>query len=65
MRDWGGLVTLGHGKIVELAARGGRGEVLCEFYRRRYEFSREDVERILPGMGEEKPPGESCGPISA
>jgi len=61
----GGLVALGHGKIVELAARGERGEVLCEFYRKRYEFGRDDVERILSGMGEEKPPGESCGRISA
>jgi hypothetical protein len=61
----GGLVARGHGKIVKLAARGGRGEVLWELYRMRYEFSREDVERILPEMGEEKPPDGLCGRISA
>ena len=47
------IVALGRDEIVALAARQEKADVLCEFCRERYEFSREGLERILSEMGEE------------
>ena len=53
------LFALGRNEIAGLAAKQERADVLCEFCRERYEFSREELERILTQTGEEKPPGGS------
>jgi hypothetical protein len=52
-------VAPGRDEIADLAAEQERADVLCEFCRDRYEFGREELERILTQRGEGKPPGES------
>jgi molecular chaperone Hsp33 len=52
-------VAPGRDEIADLAAEQERADVLCEFCRERYEFGREELERILTQRGEGKPPGES------
>jgi len=59
------IVALGREEVADLAAKQEKADVLCEFCRERYEFSRDDVERILSEMGEEKPRGDSSGRNSA
>jgi redox-regulated HSP33 family molecular chaperone len=46
------LALLGDADLAHMIATDGRADVTCDFCRREYQFTREDLETIRAGLGQ-------------